>query len=547
MTNPVADLLEARAILVIGSNATEAHPIIGYHIKKAVRERGARLIVADPRRIPLLHVADLWLPLRPGTNVALLNGIMHVILAEGLADRAFIAARTENFAALEALLPACTPEWAEEITGVPADDIRKAARLYAGAGPAAICYTMGITQHATGTDNVLALANLALLTGNVGRRGAGVNPLRGQGNVQGACDMGGLPNYYPGYQKVEDPAARARFEQAWGVPLPPRPGLALGEIVEGAARGSVKGLYVVGENPLVTDPDSGHVRAAFEKLEFLVVQDIFLTETAQRADVVLPAACFAEKDGTFTNTERRVQRVRAATRPPGEARGDWQVVAELAARLGRPLGFGSAAEIMEEIRRVTPSYGGIAYPRLESCGLSWPCPTADHPGTAILHTDDFVRGKGLFSAVSYRPPAEPTDARYPLTLTTGRSLWQYHSGSMTRRSAGLNALAPRAWIEISPADAAGLSVADGETVIVTSRRGSVEVAARVTRGVPFGVVFMPFHYAEAAANELTNPVVDAVSKIPELKACAVRVEKPVRFKYLSDLLERIEEEDGQLA
>jgi formate dehydrogenase alpha subunit len=525
MTNTVDDLLEAQTIFVIGSNTTVAHPIIGYQIKKAVRERGAKLIVADPRRIPLAEIAALWLPLRPGTNVALLNGIMNVVLAEGLADRDFIAARTEGFAALEEILPQYPPERVAEITGVPAGDIRAAARLYAGVERAAICYTMGITQHTSGTDNVLSLANLAMLTGNIGKRGAGVNPLRGQNNVQGACDMGGLPNYYTAYQKVADPAARAKFEKAWGVSLPHEPGKTLGEIVDGALAGSIRALYVMGENPLVSDPDIGHLRHALEKLDFLVVQDIFLTETARLADVVLPAASFAEKDGTFTNTERRVQRVRAATEPPGEAKGDWEIVAAVATAMGHPLMYGSAAEIMAEIHRVTPSYASITYDRLEACGLHWPCPTPEHPGTPILHTREFTRGKGLFSPVEYHPPAEEPDAEYPLRLTTGRSLWQYHTGTMTRRAPGLEALAPRSWLEIAPADARALGIADGDTVTVASRRGSVETAAKVTAGIREGTVFMPFHYAESAVNLLTNTATDPVAKIPELKVCAVRVER----------------------
>jgi formate dehydrogenase major subunit/formate dehydrogenase alpha subunit len=525
MTNSVEDLVEAQAIFVIGSNTTVAHPVIGYRIRKAVREHGAKLIVADPRRIPLVEVADIWLPLRPGTNVALLNAMMQVILEEGLADRAFIESRTEGFEQFAAVLPACTPEWAAPITGVPAKDIRRAARLYAGAERAAICYTMGITQHAAGTDNVLALANLAMLTGNIGKRGAGVNPLRGQNNVQGACDMGALPNYYTAYQKVDDPNARARFEAAWGVKLPSNPGLTLGEMIKGAAAGTVRGLYVMGENPLVTDPDIGHVRQAFDQLDFLVVQDIFLTETASRADVVLPAASFAEKNGTFTNTERRVQRVHVAKCPPGKAQVDWRIIAALSGALGYPMLHSSTAAIMEEIRRLTPSYANITYQRLESVGLHWSSAGPGHPGTPILHTKEFTRGRGLFSPVHYRPPVEEPDAEYPLVLTTGRSLWQYHSGSMTRRAPGLEQLAPRCWLEIHPGDAGRLGIRDGDAVTVASRRGAVASTARVTGTIKPGVVFMPFHYAEAAANELTNTAVDPVAKIPELKACAVRVAK----------------------
>ena len=525
MTNTIEDLVAAQAILVIGSNTTEAHPIIGYQIKRAVRENGAKLIVADPRRIRLVDYADLWLELKPGTNIALLNGLMNVILTEGLADRDFIAARTEGFEALETVLAKYTPDVVAKITGVPAEDIRKAARLYADVNRAAICYTMGITQHTSGTDNVLAVANLAMMTGNIGRKGAGVNPLRGQNNVQGACDVGGLPNVFTGYQRVDDNASRTKFEKDWGVVLSPEPGLTVSEIIDGAEHGKIKALYIMGENPVISDPDISHVKKALNRLDFLVVQDIFLTETAELADVVLPGASFAEKDGTFTNTERRVQRVRKATEPPGKAKPDWQIISEIGLALRYPMKYDSVEEIMDEIRRLTPSYAGISYERLESGGIHWPCPSEDHPGTPILHTREFTRGKGLFSAVEYRAPAEETDSDYPLVLTTGRSLWQYHTGTMTRRSGALNSLAPHNWVEVHPDDANAYGIADGDMVAVSSRRGKITAAAVITYRIRRGVVFMPFHYAESAANELTNTALDPVSKIPELKVCAVKVEK----------------------
>jgi len=525
MTNTIEDIAEAQVILVIGSNTTEAHPIIGYQMKKAVRENGAKLIVADPRRIRLVDYADVWLGLKPGTNVALLNGLMNVILSEDLVDRDFIAARTEGFEELEAILPKYTPEAVEKITGVAADDIRKAARLYASAERASICYTMGITQHTSGTDGVLAIANLAMMTGNIGKRGAGVNPLRGQNNVQGACDMGGLPNVFTGYQGVADDAARAKFESDWGVVLSSKPGLTLSEMMEKAGRGEIKAMYIMGENPVLSDPDISHVKEALKKLDLLVVQDIFLTETAELADVVLPSASFAEKDGTFVNTERRVQKVRKATEPPGEAKPDWQIISEIALALRYPMKYNSAEEVMEEIRRLTPSYAGITYDRIDEGGLHWPCPAEDHPGTPILHTKEFTRGKGLFHAVDYRSPAEEPDGEYPLILTTGRSLWQYHTGTMTRRSDALNSLAPKSWVEINPADAKAYGISDGEEVVLTSRRGCLTSTAIVTDGIKQGVVFMPFHYAESAANVLTNTAVDPIAKIPELKVCAVRMEK----------------------
>jgi predicted molibdopterin-dependent oxidoreductase YjgC len=408
---------------------------------------------------------------------------------------------------------------------VPAEDIRQAARLYAGSKGSAIVYSMGITQHTTGTDNVLAVANLALLTGNVGREHTGVDPLRGQNNVQGSCDMGALPNVYTGYQNVEDVAIRAKFQRAWGVELPAAAGLTVVEIMDAAAGGRIKGLYIMGENPLLSDPDIGHVRTALEAVDFLVVQDIFMTETAQLADVVLPACTFAEKSGTFTNTERRVQMVRPALRAPGEAREDWRILCEVSGRMGHPMDYSDAAAIMDEIASLTPIYGGIRHDRLQGAGLQWPCPTPDHPGTAVLHRGAFTRGKGKLHPVRYLDPRELPDERFPLVLTTGRILQQWHTGTMTRKCEVLEDLAPHGYLEMNPADADRIGVGAGEQVAVLSRRGRIEIPADVTEKVAPGTVFLTFHYREHPANALTIAALDPLAKIPEYKVCAVRVEK----------------------
>ena len=523
MTNSIAEIAGAEVILVIDSNTTENHPVLSLNVKRAVREGKARLIVADPRRIELTRFAHVHLRHECGTDAALLNGLMHIIVREGLHDRKFIEERTEGFEALEQTVERYTPEHVSRITGVPAADLHRAARLYATADRATILYAMGITQHTTGTDNVLSVANLAMLTGNVGKESAGVNPLRGQNNVQGACDMGGLPNLYPGYQKVDDPAVREKFEQAWGVPLSGDVGLTLVEMMNAAAEGKVRGMYFMGENPLLSDPDANHIKEALENLDFLVVQDIFLTETAEMADVVLPAASFAEKDGTVTNTERRVQRIRKALEPVGESREDAHILCDLAGRMGHPMDYASAAEILDEIASVTPSYGGMHYDRLEGDGLQWPCLDHDHPGTPYLHKDKFARGLGKFHAVEYIEPDEQVDDEYPLVLTTGRVLYHYHT-VMTRKVPGLNALSPEGTVEIHLEDAAHLGIENGALAKVSSRRGSIVARAEVSDTPPAGTVFTTFHFAEAAANLLTNPALDPVAKIPEFKYCAVRVE-----------------------
>jgi len=524
MTNSIAEIEDADVILVIGSNTTETHPVISTFVKRATLGK-AKLIVADPRKITLTNFSEVWLRQRPGTDVALINGMINVILSEGLQDQAFIDDRTENFEDLKKAVAEYPPEKVEKITGVPAPDLIEAARIYAKAEKASILYAMGITQHTSGTDNVKALANLAMVTGNLGRPSTGVNPLRGQNNVQGACDMGALPNVYSGYQSVTDPAVKEKFEQAWGVSLPDQPGLTVVEITNAIDEGRIKGLYIMGENPLISDPDVNHVEQVLKKCEFLVVQDIFLTETARLADVVLPGTSFAEKEGTFTNTERRVSRVRQAVQPVGEARGDLEILNDLASRLGLSWTADTAEAVMAEIAALTPSYAGISYPRLEGNGLIWPCLDKDHPGTPILHVSQFTRGLGLFTPVEHREPAEPPSNDYPFTLTTGRILYQYHTGSMSRRCEPLDYLAPRCEVEINPADAAELSISDGDGVMVSSRRGEIVATARVTDIVPAKVIFIPFHYAEAAANRLTIAELDPVAKIPEFKVCAAKLEK----------------------
>ncbi len=528
MTNSLDEIEQAGVIFIIGSNTTEQHPLVGRRILRAVREKGAQLIVADPRAIDITGFASIHLQLRPGTNIALLNGMIGVILSENLHDEEFIRQRTEGFDALKETVSRYPLDRVADITGVPVEDIRKAARLYAGAELASIIYCMGVTQHASGTNGVMAIANLAMITGNVGKEGTGVNPLRGQNNVQGACDMGALPNVFSGYQQVASPEARSKMESAWKVSgLPEQPGLTLTEIMEAAHHQKIKALYIMGENPLVSDPDLRHVKESLGALKFLVVQDLFLTETAQVADVVLPAASFAEKDGTFTSTDRTVQRVRKAIEPIDGCREDWKIIGEIGRLMGYDgLSYGSPEEIMKEIASVTPSYGGISYERLEGGGIPWPCPTSSHPGTPFLHKDQFSRGKGKFAAVEYIPPAELPDDAYPLTLTTGRVLYHYHTGSMTRRSPTLNAQLNEGYIELNFADATELGIIGGETVRVTSRRGAISIKARITHIIPAGTVFIPFHFAEAAANVLTSgSSMDPVAKIPELKVCAVRVEK----------------------
>jgi formate dehydrogenase alpha subunit len=525
MTNSISEIKDAACILVIGSNTTAGHPVIALEIKKAVRN-GGRLIVANPREIELCRHADVWLRQAPGSDVALLMGMMKVILDEGLADLSFVSECCDNFDAFKESLKNFDLDFVEKTTGVPRKTIVEAARLYATCKPATIIYAMGITQHSHGTDNVMAVANLAMLTGNMGRPSTGVNPLRGQNNVQGACDMGALPNVYTGYQRVDNPDIQKKFEIAWRSDLNPTPGLTLTEMLDAAYDGKIKAVYVMGENPILSDADANHTEKALKNLEFLIVQDIFLTETARLADVVLPAVSFAEKDGTFTNTERRIQRVRKAIEPVGNSKPDWWIICQLARKMcDKDFDFENPSEIMEEIARLTPSYGGVTYERLEECGLQWPCPTKEHPGTPILHVGRFVCGLGKFAPLQYKPPAELPDKEYPLVLTTGRNLYHYHTGTMTRKVAGLNTIEPEGVIEINPADASSLKIKDGDRVKVISRRGEVAAKTKITEKSPPKVVYMTFHFAESAANLLTNTALDPVAKIPEFKVCAVRVER----------------------
>jgi len=523
MTNTIAEIEDSDCIFVIGSNTTVAHPLIAYRVYRA-KAKGAKVIVADPRRIHMASVADLHVRQKLGSDVALINGMMNVILSKGLHDKAFIEERTEGFDKLVEVVQNYPPEKASEICGIPAEDIIKIAEMYASAKSASILYAMGITQHTHGVDNVKSLANLAMMTGNIGKYGAGVNPLRGQNNVQGACDMGGLPNVYPAYQVVTDEANKKKFEDAWQTQLSSKVGYTIMEMMHGLEDGSIKGMVILGENPVGSDPDVTHVKHALQSAEFLAVIDIFLTDTAEFAHVVLPGASYAEKDGTFSNTERKVLRVRKAVEPVGEARPDWQIICDLSTRFGLPMSYESPSEIFDEIAKVAPSYAGLSYERLEAGGIPWPCPAADHPGTPILHKERFTRGKGLFSAIEYRAPEELIDDEFPIQLTTGRFFPHYHTGTMTRNSPSLEAEMSEGYVEIHPADAAALGLKDRGMARIVSRRGEVISKVIVTDLVEKGTVFMSFHFMEANANVLTNPALDPICKIPEYKVCAVRVE-----------------------
>jgi len=530
MTNPIPDLAHADCILVIGSNFSENHATVARWVWRA-RDRGAKVIVVDPRLTPTAWLADLFLQLRPGTDVALLNGLMHVVVSEGLADRAFLERRTTGFDVLTRHLQTYDPSTVAEITGVPAAQIVAVARAYASAPAATLIYCMGITQHATGTDNVLACADLALLCGQVGRPGAGIMPLRGQNNVQGACDMGALAGLYPGYRPVDDPQARDAFAGAWGVgpeDLSLRPGLTVVEMIHAAAEGRLRALYVMGENPILSDPNSSMVQAALERLDLLVVQDIFLTETAELADVVLPAAAWAEKSGSYTTTERRVQWSHRALLPPGEARDDAWILGRVAERLNLSWDGIRAETVLAEINQVVPSYGGLTAERLAGStgGLFWPCPAPDHPGTAILHTDRFATadGRAHLIPVAHTAPVEVPGASYPVTMTTGREVVHYNAGSMSRRSPSLLARSPRLFVELHPDDAGHLNLSEGDRVTVRTRRGETRAEVRITDTVGRGVAFLPFHFS--GTNRLTLDALDPQSMIPEYKVAACLVTAP---------------------
>jgi formate dehydrogenase alpha subunit len=527
MTNSIGEIPLSAGFLVIGSNTTENHPVIGSMIKNQVINRGRKLIVVDPRAIELSRYADFFFQIKPGTNIAILNGFMHVLIKEGLYDRAFVDGRCEGFEEMARTLERYTPEHVASICGIDnPEDIARAARLMADLKPLALYYSMGITQFISGVNGVKSTANLQMLLGNVGVQGGGVNPLRGQNNVQGACDMGALAATYPAYAPVAADENRARFEGQWKVEgLSVKPGLTVMEMMNGAASGTVKAMYVMGENPVVSDPNQRHVIEAMEALEFLVVQDIFLTETAHYADVVLPACAFLEKEGTVTNTERRVQVMHRVLPAAGEARDDWWITQEIARRMGRAWDFANPREIFEEIRRVTPSYAGITYERAERETIQWPCPAEDHPGTTYLHKDRFSRGLGRLTAIDYTPPAEETDREFPLVLTTGRLLEHFHSGTMSRNSRILDETVPEGYVEIHPADAENFNIADGEIVSVSTRRGSIRIKAKVSGKSKRNVLFIPFHFCEACANVLTIDSLDPVCMIPEYKVCACRIEK----------------------
>ncbi len=508
-------------MMLVGTNTTEAHPVIGYKMRQRKR-RGAKLIVVDPRRIELAEEADYWLQIKPGTNIPLLNGLMNIIINENLQDQKFIDERTENFAALKETVAKYTPEYVSELTGVPEEQLYEVARLYATTDKAMLFYTLGITEHITGTSNVMSVANLAMLTGHVGRPHTGVSPIRGQNNVQGACDMGALPNVYSGYQKVTDKAVRAKFEQAWGVSLPAENGLMIPDMFEKAIESQLKAMYILGENPVLTEPNANEIHSGLDNLEFLVVQELFMTETAQYADVVLPGSSFAEKDGTFTNTERRVQRVRKAIKPLAGL-ADWQTIARISKAMGYPMDYQHPGEIWAEMAELTPSMKGISYPRLEEKGIQWPCPSEDHPGTPYLHGDTFTRGKGLFQPAEHVEPAEMPDDEYPILLSTGRIL--YHYNVSTPYSPGIQSMWPEEKAQVHPEDAARLKIEDGEKIKVISRRGEVNTRVEITDKVQPGMIWMSFHYKETPTNILTSHGVDPITKIGEYKVCAVRIEK----------------------
>ncbi len=525
MTNSIKELLKADVILVTGSDTTENHPIIAMYILQAIKNNSTKLIVADPRKIRLVDQSAIWLQQKIGTDVALFNGLMNIIIEEELFDKEFIKNRCNNFEKFADSVKKYTPKRVEAITRVPVEKLREAAHLYALADKASIIFSMGITQHTSGTDNVLSIANLAMLTGNVGKESTGVNPLRGHNNVQGACDLGALPNFYPGYQSVVNKEVQKQFEEAWSVSLDDKPGLTEVEIMDAAYKGKIKGLYIMGENPMMSNPNINHVKEALENLEFLVVQDIFLSETANLADLVLPGVSFAEKNGTFTNTARRIQRVRKAIEPRGRSRPDWQIICQIAQSMGYNMKYNTTNEIMEEIAQVTPIYGGIHYNRLEKMGLQWPCNDGNHPGTKYLHKDQFSRGKGYFTPIEYKPPAEQPDTQYPYILTTGRLLQHFHTGTLTRRVEALNYLVPECLVEINFHDAKNLNIVDGDLVKVSSRRGEIIAKTKISERSTKGLIFIPFHFKESPANLLTNDALDPKSKIPEFKVAAIRIDK----------------------
>lgn len=526
MTNPIYDIThDVDCIMLVGSNPEEAHPVVGMQIRQAVKQ-GTKLIVVDPRKIGLTKDADIHLQLRPGTNVAFANGMMNVMINEDLIDHDYIEKYTEGFEEIKALVADYTPKKVGEICHIDPDMLIEAARMYARAKKAPIIYCLGVTEHSTGTEGVMSMSNMAALCGKIGRSGCGVNPLRGQNNVQGACDMGAMSTDYPGYQKVDNDRVREKFEKAWGVKLNPKPGLRATEVFPAAIEGKIKGLYICGEDPVVSDPDTNHIIKALESMDFIVVQDLFLTKTAKYADVVLPAKSFAEKEGTFTNTERRVQRIRTAVTLEGEMRADTDIIIDLMNAMGYKQPYLTPSQIMDEIASLTPSYGGISYDRLDKGeSLQWPCKDKDHPGTPIMHVGGPVRGKVLLYPAVFKDAKELPDEEYPFRLMTGRILYHYNAFSMTSRSKGLMEISGEGFVEMNVSDGEVLGINDGDMVSVTSRRGSVKAKARLGRKVCCGEVWMPFHFPDAPVNYITNAALDEFARIPEYKVCAVKVEK----------------------
>ncbi|MBL4635810.1 MAG: molybdopterin-dependent oxidoreductase [Kofleriaceae bacterium] len=525
MTNSIGEIRDTDFLLVIGSNTSEAHPIIAMEMKRAVHA-GATMVVADPRAIWMTTMADRHLSLNPGTDVCLLNSLAHVIIAEGLTDDAFIAEHTEYFESVREAVLDYSPEEAEKICGVSAEDIRWTARKYATTRKAGIYYTLGITEHSHGTDNVYALSNLVLMTGHLGHASMGLNPLRGQNNVQGANDAGASPIYYPGYQRVDDPEAQAKYEKSWGTKLSDKVGYNLNEMMKMAGK-ELKGFFIMGEDIVLSEPNVSRLEAGLNNVDFVVMQDLFLNETSRFADVIFPAACFAEKDGVFTNSERRVQLVRKGVEPPGQARADWEILIDLANACGADWSYDSASEIYDEMVKDTPKFAGISHKRIaeRSCGLQWPCTDAQHPGTVYLHKGGILRGKGLFQAVSYRPSLELSCADYPLIMSTGRTLYHYNAATQTRRDPGTDAKQSESFIEIHRFDARKRDLHPGDWVRVTTRRGEVDCRVIVSKQVKKGCIWMPLHFAEARANLLTNDAGDSVTGTAEFKVCAAEVQK----------------------
>ncbi len=524
MTNSINEIEFADCIFIIGSNTTAAHPLIGWRVRSA-KDRGAKIITADPRITDVAALSDIHLQLEPGTDILLLNAMMNTIINENLLNAEFIKNRTEGFEGIKETVASYTPEKVASRTGLNAIDIKAAARIYARCEKSSILYTLGITEHICGTHNVMSIANLAMLTGQIGRESTGVNPLRGQNNVQGACDMAALPTFLPGYQKYNEPDINRKFSSAWKVDsLPTERGLTLSEMFPAASEGKLKGIFEMGEDPLLSDPNRAHIKHGLESLEFLMVQDIFMSETAKMADLILPAASFAEKDGTFTNSERRVQLVRKAIEPANDCRADWEIICLLAEKMGYSMHYEHPSQIMDEIAELTPSYGGISYDRISKTGLQWPCPDKYHSGTEYLHKGSFARGKGAFQAIHHVEPAEPVDSDYPLILSTGRILFQYNAGTMTRRTSSLERENPENFVQIHPYDAEKYNIHSGDMLTISTRRGSINAKAEVTENTRKGVIWMAFHFAEEPANTLTIDAFDPIAKTAEYKVCAARIE-----------------------